>query len=201
MKPAVSIANERLGPEQDKYYVLGNVLAGLALLEDSEAFAAVIPEVRSNLAMALARASGPEDVVGIPGRITSVFGKTRAAARPALGGSHYTARILLAARRELPHLRAALEIRSSPAIVAVIEQMGLEPHSLEDALAEADDPAALVAALCRVFGAAYSEREKLSIAYSTGGHAREGATILLAETAVDAATRAISIAEAYAKSR
>jgi len=40
-------------PEDDKYYVLGNVLAGLTLLEGSDAFARVIPEVRSNLAMAL----------------------------------------------------------------------------------------------------------------------------------------------------
>ena len=82
MALTVSRLNERLGPEQDRYYVL----AGLALLEESEAFAGVIPEIRSNLAMALAQASGPEDVVGIPGRITSVFGKPRAVARPALGG-------------------------------------------------------------------------------------------------------------------
>ncbi|MBW2472595.1 MAG: hypothetical protein JRE18_11000, partial [Deltaproteobacteria bacterium] len=51
----------------------------------------LIPEVRSNLVMALERCEGPEDVVGIPGRITSVFGRPRAASRPALGGSHFTA--------------------------------------------------------------------------------------------------------------
>ena len=69
-------------PEEDRYYVLGNVLEGLALLEGADVFASVIPEVRSNLVMSLARAQGPEDVVGIPGRITSVLGKPRAAGRP-----------------------------------------------------------------------------------------------------------------------
>jgi len=68
-------------------------------------------------------------------------------------------------------------------------------------LAGTADPDALAAGLCRVFGDAYSEEGKVSVTYSTGGHAREGATILLAETAVDAASRAISIAEAYAQSR
>ena len=46
-------------PEQDRYFTLGNVLEGLALLEASDAFASVIPEVRSNLVMSLARSEGP----------------------------------------------------------------------------------------------------------------------------------------------
>jgi predicted fused transcriptional regulator/phosphomethylpyrimidine kinase len=188
-----------MGSDEDRYYVLGNVLAGLVLLEGSDAFASVIPEVRSNLAMALAEAEGPGDVVGVPGRITSVFGKPRAAGRPALGGSRNTARIILAARRELPSLRAALEIKYAPELVAVIEQMGLAPQPLEDVLAGARDPEALIAGLCRKFRDAYSEKEGVSVAFTTGGHAREGAVILLGETAVDVARKAISIAEAYSK--
>ena len=34
MALTASRIDERLGPEQDRYYVLGNVLAGLALLEE-----------------------------------------------------------------------------------------------------------------------------------------------------------------------
>ncbi|NIW86501.1 MAG: thiamine-phosphate synthase, partial [Gammaproteobacteria bacterium] len=86
-------------------------LEGLSLLEGADVFASVIPEVRSNLVMSLVRPQGPEDVVGVPGRITSVLGKPRAAGRPALGGSRYTARIVLAVQREIPNLRAALEIK------------------------------------------------------------------------------------------
>jgi predicted fused transcriptional regulator/phosphomethylpyrimidine kinase len=186
-----------MGPEEDRYYVLGNVLAGLALLEGSDAFASVIPEVRSNLAMALSEAEAPEDVVGIPGRITSVFGKPRAAGRPALGGSRYTARIILAVRHELPNLRAALELKYAPELVAVIERMDLEPQPLEEILAEGGDAEALVAGLCRKFRQAYSEKHGMSVAFTEGGHSREGAIILLAETAVDVARKAISIAEAY----
>jgi hydroxymethylpyrimidine/phosphomethylpyrimidine kinase len=185
-------------PEEDRYYVLGNVLEGLSLLEGSDVFASVIPEIRSNLVMALARPRGPKDVVGIPGRITSVFGKPRAAGRPALGGSNYTARIVLAVLREVPNLRAALEIKYQPALVAVIEGMGLEPQSLEPVLAEAAEPHARVAALGQTFKQTYSETEKLSVAYTEGGHSREGAIILLGETAVSVARKAVEIAEAYA---
>ncbi len=184
-------------PEEDKYYVLGNVLEGLALLEGAEAFARLIPEVRSNLVMTLERCEGPEDVVGIPGRITSVFGRPRAASRPALGGSHFTARIVRAARLEKANLRAALEIKYRPDLLAVIERMGLACQPLEPIFSGTSDPEARAAALSRVFKEAYSEREKLSVAYTEGGHSREGAIILLGETAVDVARKAIAIAEAY----
>ena len=184
-------------PEEDRYYVLGNVLEGLAMLEGASAFASLIPEIRSNLVMCLARSEGPEDVVGVPGRITNVFGQPRAAARPALGGSHFTARIVLAVRREIPNLRAALEVKYRPDLVAVIEKMGLQAKSLEPVLSGATDPEARVAGLRQTFKEVYSQDEKLSIAYTEGGHAREGAIILLGETAVDVARRAIAIAEAY----
>jgi predicted fused transcriptional regulator/phosphomethylpyrimidine kinase len=184
-------------PEEDRYYVLGNVLEGLAMLEGASAFASLIPEIRSNLVMSLAQSEGPEDVVGVPGRITNVFGQPRAAARPALGGSHYTARIILAVRREIPDLRAALEVKYRADLVAVIEKMGLQAKSLEPVLSGATDPEARMAGLRRTFKEVYSEDEKLSIAYTEGGHAREGAIILLGETAVDVARRAIAIAEAY----
>jgi predicted fused transcriptional regulator/phosphomethylpyrimidine kinase len=186
-----------LTPEEDRYYTLGNVLEGLALLEASNAFASVIPEVRSNLVMCLERAEAPGDVVGIPGRITSVFGQPRAAARPAFGGSHFTARIVLAARRELANLRAALEIRYGADLVVLIERMGLAARSLESVLPGASDSEARLAGLCRIFEEVYSEEEKLSIAYTEGGQAREGAIILLGETAVDVARKAIAIAEAH----
>ena len=188
-------------PEEDRYYVLGNVLEGLALLEGAAAFASLIPEIRSNLVMSLAHSEGPEDVVGVPGRITNVFGQPRAAARPALGGSHYTARIILAVRREMTNLRAALEVKYRPELVAVIERMGLETKSLEPVLSGAADPEARMAGMCRTFKEVYSDEEKLSIAYTEGGHAREGAIILLGETAVDVARKAIAIAEAYATAR
>jgi predicted fused transcriptional regulator/phosphomethylpyrimidine kinase len=188
-------------PEEDRYYTLGNVLEGLALLEGADAFASLIPEVRSNLVMSLARGEGPEDVVGIPGRITNVFGRPRAAARPAFGGSHYTARILLAVRHEIGNLRAALEIRYSPELVAVIERMGVETKSLEAVLSEATDFEARMTGLCRVFKEVYSKDDKLSVAFTEGGHAREGAIILLGESAVDVARKAIAIAEAHTTER
>jgi predicted fused transcriptional regulator/phosphomethylpyrimidine kinase len=188
-------------PEEDRYYVLGNVLEGLAMLEGASAFASLIPEIRSNLVMCLARSEGPEDVVGVPGRITNVFGQPRAAARPALGGSHFTARIVLAVRREIPNLRAALEVKYRPDLVAVIEKMGLQAKSLEPVLSGATDPEARVAGLRQTFKEVYSQDEKLSIAYTEGGHAREGAIILLGETAVDVARRAIAIAEAYTSAK
>jgi len=174
-------------PEEDKYYVLGNVLAGLTMLEESEAFAAHIPEVRSNLVMALADAKGPDEVVGIPGRITSVKGKARAAALPALGGSKNTARIILSAQHELPFLRAAIELKYASETVAVMESMDLEPQSLEDVFDDNLEPEARLALAGRIFKQSYSKNHGFCVPYTTGGFSREGAIIVLGETAVKVA--------------
>ena len=82
-------------------------------------------------------------------------------------------------------------------LLAAIERMGLACQPLEPVLSGSTDPETRAAALGRAFKEAYSEREKLSIAYTEGGHAREGAIILLGETAVDVARKAIAIAETY----
>jgi predicted fused transcriptional regulator/phosphomethylpyrimidine kinase len=104
---------------------------------------------------------------------------------------------VLAARREKANLRAALEIKYRPDLLAVIERMGLTCQPLEPILSGTSDPEARAAALGRAFEEAYSERERMSVAYTEGGHAREGAIILLGETAVDLARKAIAIAETY----
>jgi predicted fused transcriptional regulator/phosphomethylpyrimidine kinase len=101
----------------------------------------------------------------------------------------------------MANLRAALEIKYSAGLVTVIERMGLRAKSLEPVLSGAADSEARVTGLCRTFRETYSEDEKLSIAYTEGGPAREGAVILLGETAVDVARRAIAIAEAYASAK
>jgi len=182
-------------PDEDKYYVLGNVVTGLTMLEESEAFATYIPEVRSNLVMALANAKGPGEVVGIPGRITSVKGKARAAALPALGGSRNTARIILSAQHELPFLRAAIELKYASETVAVMKDMGLAPQSLEDVFDENLEPEAMLALAGRIFKQAYSEKHGICVPYTTGGFSREGAIIVLGKTAVKVAGKAIEIAE------
>jgi hydroxymethylpyrimidine/phosphomethylpyrimidine kinase len=180
-------------PDEDKYYVLGNVVAGLTMLEESEAFAAHIPEVRSNLVMALADAKEPGEVVGIPGRITSVNGTARASAHPALGGSRNTARIILNAQRELPFLRAAIELKYASETVTVMEDMGLAPQSLEDVFDENLEPEARLELAGRIFRQSYSEKQGVCVPYTTGGYSREGAIIVLGETAVYVAGKAIEI--------
>jgi predicted fused transcriptional regulator/phosphomethylpyrimidine kinase len=103
----------------------------------------------------------------------------------------------MAARRETPNLRAALEIKYHPGLVAMIEGMGLACRPLEPVLSASSDPEARAAALARTFREAYSEAERMSVSYTEGGHAREGAIILLGETAVEVARKAIAIAEAW----
>ncbi len=110
---------------EDEYYVLGNIVAAVKLLEESKTFVAILPEVRSNLAMALPDASGPEQVAAIPGRITAVFGKPQAVGYPAFGASRNVARLLLRVMKLEPSIRAAIEIKYYPDVVEIAEKMGM----------------------------------------------------------------------------
>jgi predicted fused transcriptional regulator/phosphomethylpyrimidine kinase len=75
--------------------VLSNMERAVRLLENSENFSVLMPELRVNLAMAVSDAKDVMDVAGIPGRIVLVRGKPKAVERPAFNVSHHIALVLL----------------------------------------------------------------------------------------------------------
>lgn len=96
------------------------------LLEKSSEFAAIIPEVRSNIVMAVEDAEAIEQVVGIPGRITTVNGKAKAFMAPDFMSSSHMARLVLAIMKHDPSKRSALNIKYEPAILEICEKLGLK---------------------------------------------------------------------------
>jgi len=174
------------GRNRDRYYVLGQLVEAVHLLVNAPKVSLLLPEIRSNLVMALDGAQGIEEIAGIPGRLTHVFGKITAPAYPAWGASFYTAAILLEILKIDTSRRAAMEIKYTPAIVAImrkndisIEHLEIEENlSLEIILKECLRNGVLPQAL-----------------YTEGGFAREGAIILSGNNAVEVAGTAVHIAE------
>ncbi|MGB9804435.1 thiamine-phosphate synthase family protein, partial [Desulfofundulus sp.] len=115
----------------DAYYVLGQIVEAVNMLAKAEKVYRLLPEIRSNLVMAKEGAQNPDDIAGIPGRLTEVFGRITAPAYPAWGASRYTARILLAVLQLDPSRRAAMEIRYSEELVELIKREAIEIERLD----------------------------------------------------------------------
>jgi hydroxymethylpyrimidine kinase/phosphomethylpyrimidine kinase len=120
--------------------VIRNVWAAAKLLVSEPKFSELLPEVGSNIAMALPGARQTSDVVGLSGRIVRVEGRPCLTGYPELGGSEHVANIVLAAMRHDPRIRAALNIKFSEEILRVVRRSRLsvsgfdrlkEPHGVK----------------------------------------------------------------------
>jgi hydroxymethylpyrimidine/phosphomethylpyrimidine kinase len=89
----------------------------------------LIPEIGSQLAYALPLAETFQDVAAFPGRIVKFKGGVRAVGCPTFGASRHTAKVILAARRFEPSLRAAMPLAYSPRIVQACRELGLKVGS------------------------------------------------------------------------
>ncbi|MBI3013512.1 MAG: bifunctional hydroxymethylpyrimidine kinase/phosphomethylpyrimidine kinase [Candidatus Tectomicrobia bacterium] len=123
---------------RDRWEVMENLEQAVKLLEQSR-IGGLIPEVQSNLGMALPRAISPEEVAAFPGRLIRWEDTFRRLSPPAFGGSRHIARIILTAMRHDPEMRAAMNIRYSPDIVEACQKLGLSVVPFD----RQEEPAAL----------------------------------------------------------
>ena len=105
------------------------VKKAVELLENSSEFAALIPEVRSNLVMAVEGAERIEQVIGIPGRITIVNGKPRSVMEPDFMSSSHMARLVLSVMKHDPTKKSALNMKYDPIILEICKKLGLKVSS------------------------------------------------------------------------
>jgi len=117
--------------EAEKYAVIREVKRAVNMLEDTPDVAVVIPEVQSNLCMALSYADGVQDVAAIPGRVVKTERGVRATSCPEFGASKHLAGTLLVAQRYDPSVRSGVNIRYSKELVETCEKLGLTVSSYD----------------------------------------------------------------------
>jgi hydroxymethylpyrimidine/phosphomethylpyrimidine kinase len=86
----------------------------------------LIPEVRSNLGYALAGAVNYEEIAAFPGRISQIGEEVVIYKKPAFGVSRHIARVILAATRHKPNLRAVMNIRYNQSTLETCKRIGLQ---------------------------------------------------------------------------
>lgn len=179
-------ANLKIDASIDAYYVLGQIVDAVNMLAKAEKVYRLLPEIRSNLVMAKEGARNTDDIAGIPGRLTEVFGRITAPAYPAWGASRYTAGILLAVLQIDSSRRAAMEIRYSEELVELIRRGGMEIEHLDPGSGKH---------LSEMLRECLKDGKLPMAFYTEGGFAREGAIIITGQNAVEVAKTVIKISE------
>jgi len=175
-----------------------NLEKAVAILENCEEFAKLIPEVRSNIVMAKEDAKDVSDVAGIPGRITTVHGKPKAFMKPEFGVSSHMARLVLNIMKHDILKRSAVNIKYDPKIVEICEKLGLK-ISFYDRNDEPEDvksveggtiPWGVETAIKRI-------KDVPDVIYHKGAWGKEPSISLIGTDAVDVAKIAVCISKLY----
>jgi predicted fused transcriptional regulator/phosphomethylpyrimidine kinase/predicted transcriptional regulator len=118
---------------QAKYEVLKDVRTSVRIIEDSNQFPVIMPEVHVNVVAAIPGAKDIYDVAGIPGRITKIEGRAHAFVPPEFGASTHMAKVLLTVVQKDPRTRAAMNIAYDSDIDKAIRLVGLKSYKFSRA--------------------------------------------------------------------
>lgn len=165
---------------------------------------ALVPEVQMNLAMALPYpyARTPLDVAAFPGRIGVSRGRLVFKARPEFGASSHMARLVLAAMKFDPEVRAAANIRFSEGVVEALNSLGLLAFEADRAQEPPEVRESEGRSLPWMMQIAVESLGRVPDAiYDRGGHGREPMVRILGRGAVQVAERIVEIARLASKSR
>jgi len=93
--------------------------------------AGLIPEVGTNICYALPDARENDDVAAVEGRIVRLGDRVHAVGQVAFGASDHVATIVLTAMKFDPDVRSAANIRYSPELITLCEDLYLEICSFD----------------------------------------------------------------------
>jgi len=190
--------------EQEKDVILGNLVRAVQILESSEYFGLLMPEVRVNLVYSMENATSPKDVAGIDGRITLVSGRVKAAGYPKFGASDHMARLIIEVRKYDRRYRAGINFAWTPEISTFLEEyckkMGWDYAGIDRSLEPKEFSSVegmsmpwKIKTLVEMCGGKVPK-----IFYEGPGLGKEPLTVLLGKDAVEVATDVVEISRMYA---
>ena len=189
--------------EQERDVVLGNLVRAVHILESSDHFRFLMPEVRVNIVYSLENASSPNDVAGVDGRITLVGGRVKAAGYPKLGASDHMARLLIEVRKYDRRYRAGINFAWNPKISKFLEEYSREKNwdyggidrTMEPEEMKVEEGKSMpwkVSVLAKMFGGKIPK-----LFYEGPGLGKEPLSILLGRNAVEVALEVCEISRQY----
>ena len=189
--------------DDEGFGMVGRMMVALGEIEGCREFAALIPEVRTNLVYAREKAKVPGDVLAVDGRITVVEGLPRAAGRVKFGASSHMARLVIEIRKKDPSIRAGINFSWTPHLsewlqgyclrkgwaFSVIDRHG-EPEEIREA-----EGASMPWKVAEAVRAAGGKVPK--VFYETGAVGKEPVSVLVGRDPVEVAGEACEMARKY----
>jgi hydroxymethylpyrimidine/phosphomethylpyrimidine kinase len=176
--------------EKERYLALKDVKEAVLILADSPEFAKFIPEVGSNIGMAIPGARNYEDIAAVEGRIVKYRERAYPVGCVDFGASRHVAGMTLAALHEKPDIRAAMNIKYSEGVLDACREMGLGISSFDRAK-EPEDVSAIDWGISEVIKEYGGVPE---VIYDKGAVGKEPVVRLLGTSASELAKLAVRLA-------
>jgi len=119
-----------LRKDADRYFVRENVKEAVRMLKRTKNFENLIPEVGTNIGMAIEGAESEHDVAAVDGRIVLTREGMHAGCVD-FGVSNHVARMILAMMKQDKEKRSAINIRYSAKIIEACKELGMKISSFE----------------------------------------------------------------------
>jgi len=175
--------------------VRSNIERAVKLIEACRECARILPEVGTNIAMALPGAKSLEEVAGLTGRIIRVEDQAVGVGEPKFGATRHMGTVLLAAMRHNPKFRAVINIKYAPEIIRICGELGMEVRTYE----WEEKPKEAVEFKCTIPFTIDKIGRAPEVVYDLGDFGIEASVTIFGSTAIDVARKAIKIAKRYAK--
>ncbi|MEM2821353.1 MAG: thiamine-phosphate synthase family protein, partial [Thermoproteota archaeon] len=182
--------------DAEKYRVIENLYNAVKMLESSK-IAKLIPEVGSNIVMALPKpyANSIMDVAGIPGRLIKLEDRVFAARGPEFGASSHVARIVLKVMEYGEEWRSAMNIKYSSEVIEACRSLGLTVSSFDRREEPDEVKTGEGGSLPWGVGKAIEKAGKIpDVIYDLGDVGKEPMVRILGRNAVEVATKVLMIA-------
>lgn len=167
--------------------VLANVRSAARTLGATPGLADYVPNVGTNVGMALPDPTDMTDVAAIPGRIYAMGGRVEIPANPEFGASRHVATAVLAATTVDPGVRSAINVATDDALLEAATDHGLEHLEFD---ADYEDRRHHLERRFEDYGGVPH------LAYHRGAFGIEPTTYVYGPTALEAAETIVSLLEA-----
>ncbi|WP_406656934.1 bifunctional hydroxymethylpyrimidine kinase/phosphomethylpyrimidine kinase [Methanolobus sp. ZRKC2] len=175
------------------YAVLEDLKDATRIICTSENFGKIIPEVGTNIAMALPDASDTFDIAAVEGRIIRLKGVPRVVGNIDFGASSHVARIILATMKHNPQIRAAVNVKYSESLVRICKEMDLRISSFD----RSEEPEKTHTMDWGTSNAIKEYGSVPDIIFDKGGPGKEPMIRILGKSAKEVAMIAVDISEKY----
>jgi predicted fused transcriptional regulator/phosphomethylpyrimidine kinase/predicted transcriptional regulator len=191
----IQIYSKGVSVADAKSKVLRDVKAAMDIIQASNDFPVIMPEVHVNIVAAIPGAKGIYDVAGVPGRITKVEGWARAFLPPEFGASTHMAKVLLAAMQVNPELKATVNIAFNTHIDKAIKLIGLRSYKFSRTKIPLEVVKREDAVLYIIKELSEAKEKILDVIIDEGGYWVEPISYVFGTSATQTANLAVKIAE------